>query len=145
MRIWSLHPSLLDQKGLTAVWRETLLAKHVLEGKTKGYKNHPQLLRFKQSTFALPAINHYLSNIQQEATARGYNFDKSKIDFESFKEITDGYITVTSQQLEYEFQHLLKKLQLRDTAKFEAVKNTKPHTHPLFRVVEGGIEGWEVL
>lgn len=145
MRIWSLHPSLLDQKGLTAVWRETLLAKHVLEGKTKGYKNHPQLLRFKQSSFALPAINYYLSHIQQEAATRGYNFDKSKIDFESFAEITDRLITVNNQQLEYEFQHLLKKLQLRDTTKFEAVKNTKPHTHPLFKVVEGEIEGWEIL
>jgi hypothetical protein len=145
MRIWSLHPSLLDQKGLTAVWRETLLAKHVLEGKTKGYKNHPQLLRFKQSTLTLPAINYYLSHIQQEATTRGYNFDKSKIDFESFEEITDGFLTVNNKQLEYEFQHLLKKLQLRDTAKFDVVKNTKPHLHPLFKLVEGGVEGWEIL
>jgi hypothetical protein len=145
MRIWSLHPSLLDQKGLTAVWRETLLAKHVLEGKTKGYKNHPQLLRFKQSTLTLPSINYYLSHIQQEATTRGYNFDKSKINFESFEEITDGFLTVNNKQLEYEFQHLLKKLQLRDTAKFEAVKNTKPNTHPLFKVVEGEIESWEIL
>ena len=35
MRIWSLHPKYLDPKGLVALWRETLLAKHVLEGKTK--------------------------------------------------------------------------------------------------------------
>ena len=48
MRIWSLHPRYLDAKGLVAVWRETLLAKHVLEGKTKGYKNHPQLNRFRE-------------------------------------------------------------------------------------------------
>ena len=40
MRIWSLHPKYLDAKGIVALWRETLLAKHVLEGKTKGYKNH---------------------------------------------------------------------------------------------------------
>ena len=26
MRIWSLHPSLLDRQGLIACWRETLLA-----------------------------------------------------------------------------------------------------------------------
>jgi len=49
MRIWSLHPKYLDTKGLVALWRETLLAKHVLEGKTKGYKNHPQLNRFKEA------------------------------------------------------------------------------------------------
>ena len=29
MRLWSLHPSLLDQKGLVALWREALLAQKV--------------------------------------------------------------------------------------------------------------------
>ena len=48
MRLWSIHPKYLDTKGLLAVWREALLAKKVLENKTKGYKNHPQLERFKQ-------------------------------------------------------------------------------------------------
>ena len=43
MRIWSLHPKLLDSKGLVALWRETLLATKVLEGATKGYITHPQL------------------------------------------------------------------------------------------------------
>ena len=41
MRLWSLSPKYLDRQGLLAVWREALLAKKVLEGKTKGYKNHP--------------------------------------------------------------------------------------------------------
>jgi hypothetical protein len=49
MRIWSLHPKYLDAKGLVALWRESLLAKQALESKTKGYKNHPQLNRFKNS------------------------------------------------------------------------------------------------
>ena len=49
MRIWSIHPKYLDTKGLVALWRETLLAKNVLEEKTKGYKYHPQLIRFKSS------------------------------------------------------------------------------------------------
>ena len=44
MRLWSIHPKYLDAKGLVALWRETLLAKHVLEGKTKGYKNHRNLI-----------------------------------------------------------------------------------------------------
>jgi len=38
MRLWTIHPKYLDAKGLVALWRETLLAKHVLEGKTPGYK-----------------------------------------------------------------------------------------------------------
>jgi len=46
MRIWSLHPKYLDTKGLVALWRDALLARHVLQGKTTGYKNHPQLNRF---------------------------------------------------------------------------------------------------
>lgn len=37
MRIWSLHPSYLDAKGLVALWRETLLAQKVLLGATVGY------------------------------------------------------------------------------------------------------------
>jgi len=47
MRLWSIHPQYLDAKGLVALWRESLLAQNVLLGKTKGYKNHPQLMRFK--------------------------------------------------------------------------------------------------
>ncbi len=47
MRLWSLHPNHLDNKGLVALWREGLLAKKVLANQTKGYKNYPQLLRFK--------------------------------------------------------------------------------------------------
>jgi len=49
MRLWSLHPGYLDSKGLVALWREGLLAQYVLLGKTKGYKNHPHLNRFKSA------------------------------------------------------------------------------------------------
>ncbi|WP_245703168.1 pyrimidine dimer DNA glycosylase/endonuclease V [Raineyella antarctica] len=41
MRLWSLHPSLLDRAGLGASWREGLLAQAVLAGRTRGYRNHP--------------------------------------------------------------------------------------------------------
>ena len=47
MRLWSLHPSYLDRIGLTACWREGLLARAVLQGRTVGYRNHPQLERFR--------------------------------------------------------------------------------------------------
>ena len=52
MRIWSLHPSLLDRRALVACWRETLLAQKVLRGLTRGYTNHPQLIRFRASAAA---------------------------------------------------------------------------------------------
>ncbi len=86
MRIWSVHPKYLDAKGIVALWRETLLAKNVLEGNTKGYKNHPQLIRFKAVEKPLEAINQYLAEVWDEATRRGYNFDRNKIDFD-FKKI----------------------------------------------------------
>ena len=47
MRLWTLHPKYLDRQGLVAVWREGLLAQAVLHSNTKGYKNHPQLDRFR--------------------------------------------------------------------------------------------------
>jgi Pyrimidine dimer DNA glycosylase len=47
MRIWSVHPRYLDRQGLTAGWREGLLAQKVLTGTTKGYRNPPQLRRFR--------------------------------------------------------------------------------------------------
>src|SRR5215212_6204406 len=106
MRLWSLHPSLMDTKGLVALWRESLLAKKVLQNKTKGYRNHPQLVRFKCCADPVNAINYYLSEIYKEAERRNYNFDKSKIDC-GFKR---QKIKVTSGQIEYELEHLKKKI-----------------------------------
>jgi len=60
MRLWSIKFEYLDSKGIVALWREALLAKKVLEGKTKGYRNHPQLIRFKEQPDPLSAINAYL-------------------------------------------------------------------------------------
>jgi Pyrimidine dimer DNA glycosylase len=142
MRLWSLHPKYLDAKGLVAVWRETLLAKHVLENKTKGYKNHPQLDRFKKTERPLDMINQYLSEIYKEASNRNYKFDRNKIDWK-FK---PGKITVTDGQLEYEIIHLLKKLKTRDPIKFKEVGSMKNHhTLKMFKVIQGGIESWEVI
>ena len=117
MRIWSLHPKYLDAKGLVALWRETLLAKHVLENKTKGYKNHPQLNRFKKLKHPLNAVNFYLSIVLKEAEARGYNFNSKKIS--SFKK---SRLTVTKGQMNYEAIHLLKKLKIRDPKRFNELK-----------------------
>ena len=104
MRIWSLHPKYLDTKGLLALWRETLLAKHVLEGRTKGYKNHPQLNRFRESGDAVNLINQYLSEVYFEAEKRDYKFDRTKIDWN----FTPGSLYVTDGQMGYERNHLLK-------------------------------------
>ncbi len=140
MRIWSVHPKYLDAKGLVALWRESLLAKNVLLGNTKGYKNHPQLNRFKESDNPLGHINYYLEVVWHEATSRAYNFDKSK--FEKFTDIKQ--INLTDGQLSYERLHLLKKLEQRDYKKYEQFKNEKPfEPHPLFKLTKGDIADWE--
>ncbi len=121
MRLWSLTPKYLDTKGLLAVWREGLLAKKVLEERTKGYKNHPQLIRFKNFEEPLAAINSYLYYIFLESQYRGYSFDKSKIKLIELRNI----ITVTKGQLTYELGHLLKKLRIRDSEKFNEIKKAE--------------------
>lgn len=142
MRIWSLHPKYLDTKGLVALWRETLLAKHVLEGKTKGYKHHPQLIRFRKSKYPLDCINQYLSEVYFEAGKRDYNFDKQKIDW-SFKKTK---LSVTTGQMDYERTHLLNKLKARDIEKYKELKSkTKFESHPMFKLREGEIEDWEIV
>jgi hypothetical protein len=142
MRIWSLHPQYLDTKGLVAVWRETLLAKHVLEGKTKGYTQHPQLNRFKASGIGVEAVNQYLSFIYDEAVKRAYKFDETKFQ-RSTNEIK---LKVNKGQLEYEFRHLLEKLSIRDNERYVKFKDNKTIVpHPIFEIQEGDIESWEVI
>jgi hypothetical protein len=142
MRIWSVHPKYLDRVGLVALWRETLLAKHVLEGKTKGYVNHPQLKRFKASSHPLQAINQYLEEVYKEAQARQYNFDDTK--FERFP--GQLLLPVTEGQVKYEFSHLLKKLRERDIGRYNAFVGTGIiDVHKIFMMVPGSIEPWELL
>ncbi|MEM0360366.1 MAG: pyrimidine dimer DNA glycosylase/endonuclease V [Candidatus Diapherotrites archaeon] len=140
MRLWSIHPKYLDSTGLVALWRESLLAKKVLEGKTKGYKNHPQLERFKSSKKPLDAINFYLSVVCREASNRGYSFCREK----AGKSKKPGKIIVSSGQLEFELFHLKKKLEKRCPEKArELMKIKKIEPHPLFSVRKGFIEKWE--
>jgi len=143
MRLWSLSPKYLDRLGLLAVWREGLLAKKVLAGKTKGYKNHPQLNRFREQDKPLDYINAYLSEIYQEALNRGYLFNKSKIS--PLKKKLKN-IKVSIGQIEYEFKHLLNKLKIRDKNRYQSLKKSvEIIQHPLFKQVKGKIEGWEKI
>lgn len=55
-------------------------------------------------------------------------------------------IPVTRGQMDYELEHLRVKLQMRDPAAFQRILPvTEPEPHPLFSVVAGDIETWEVL
>lgn len=142
MRLWSLHPKYLDTKGLVALWREALLAKHVLEGKTRGYKNHPQLNRFKKTKDPVGAINQYLSEVYHEAVGREYNFERKKINWN----FGQNKLSVTAGQLSYEVKHLLNKLKIRDPYRHKALKDQqKFDAHPLFKKIAGSVENWEII
>ncbi len=142
MRIWSIHPKYLDTKGLLALWRETLLAKHVLEGKSKGYTRHPQLDRFKRTDNPVESINQYLAIIYQDADKRGYHFNKNIINWNFAK----TKIAVTKGQVNFEKKHLLNKLKIRDIKKYITLSETENiDVHPLFEVIEGNIEPWEKI
>ncbi len=142
MRLWSIHPRYLDSKGLVALWREGLLAQAVLADATKGYKNHPQLERFKASPNPASFIASYLKEVHLESLRRGYLFDERKIQ----SVVPLGLLTVTEGQIEYEWGHLLAKLESRDPARYLQCADIKrPLPHPLFRVTKGGIASWEVI
>ena len=141
MRLWSLHPSLLDRIGLIALWREGLLAQKVLLGRTKGYRFHPQLDRFQVSNDPVAAIGTYLWSVVEEASARGYKFDSSKI----ARPLSPISLPVTRGQLEYEWEHLRKKLRSRDPARLRSLAKARLKAHPMLRVIAGDIEPWEVV
>ncbi len=142
MRLWTLHPKYLDSKGLVALWRETLLAQKVLLGQTRGYRNHPQLIRFRQTRNPVGAVASYLRVVAVEAQRRGYNFDRSKIVNKRYR----GRILVTRGQVAYEREHLAHKLQQRAPQLLEPLgESGEIELHPLFEQVDGEVEAWEVV
>jgi hypothetical protein len=140
MRLWTLHPKYLDATGLVALWREALLAQKVLQGATKGYKRHPQLLRFSETKNPPAALATYLKAVHEESVRRGYNFDVSKIGAQRSR----GKISETRGQLLYEWNHLKRKLKKRDPKRLREFSKMKiPLPHPLFKIVSGQVRAWE--
>lgn len=136
MRIWTISPAQLDRAGLVALWREALLAQAVLSGKTRGYKNHSQLDRFKALPDPVGSIAHYLRIVYAEAVRRGYRFDAERI----LPRAAAESIPVTAGQVEYELEHLRRKLAARDPSRLDGLR---ADVHPLFYVVPGPVEPWE--
>jgi len=172
VRIWSLHPCLLDRRALVACWRETLLAQKVLRGLTRGYTNHPQLIRFRAHPQPLEAVAAHLSRLAGEAGAPGHSFNRALIgagehgagENSAGKNGTgkncadkaeDPYasvalIPVPLGQLEYELAFLQHKVAGRDpewehrlSERLAARGELAACAHPLFEVVPGAIEPWE--
>lgn len=140
MRLWTLHPRYLDPAGLVALWREGLLARAVLRGETLGYRHHPQLLRFQSHAVPRTAINTYLAAVLLEADGRGYSFDASKVGPVRGSVV----LRATAGQLDYEWRHLLKKLERRNPGLYRKWRRTRdPQPHPIFRIIAGDVETWE--
>ncbi|WP_395311118.1 pyrimidine dimer DNA glycosylase/endonuclease V [Mycobacterium sp. AMU20-3851] len=147
MRLWSLHPRALDSRGLVACWREALLAQKVLQGTTKGFREHPQLDRFKAypsraAPTPLPCIGAYLWVVAEEAQQRGYKFNRDLI-----VEPPDAVvplIDVAIGQIDYERWLLAAKRRERGSApEGFGPADVDPTPHPLFQTVPGPIEPWE--
>lgn len=111
MRLWSIHPKYLDSKRLVTQWREALLCRAILDGKTKGYKEHPHFLRVKSHSQPYYFINSFLYVIWEEGKQRKFQFDKSKL----MENLVQKYeeplqlMEVTEGQVQYEFDFLQKK------------------------------------
>jgi hypothetical protein len=142
MRIWTLHPKYLDSQGLVALWREALLARAVLQGGTIGYRHHPQLIRFQSSPVPITAINAYLSYVLKEADFRGFSFNHQKVQPVSTVTMMDS----TTGQLDFEWQHLMRKLSARSPSLYRQWCDvTAPESNPLFTINPGAVESWERL
>lgn len=154
MRLWTISPAYLDAKGLLAAWREGLLALKVLKGLTRGYRNHPQLCRFREGATPVPSLLAYLSALAEEADRRGYRFDRSRFAANGATGTDLGgkaaAIPVTLAQIEYEGALLLRKLREREpdrTKPLEEALGTQPGPgialNPVFYPVPGEIAEWE--
>jgi hypothetical protein len=112
----------------------------VLRGDTRGYRSHPQLLRFRARRNPQAVIAEYLRAVEAEAVRRGYRFDGAKI--APYR--TSTRIVETAGQLMYESDHLKRKLYSRDPQRYRRLLAVEqPESHPLFRLTAGGVREWE--
>ena len=163
MRLWSVAPDALDRAALIACWREALLAQAVLRGLTRGYTRHPQLERFRALSDPVAGVGAFLDGLAQEAGARGYRFDRTRIAVPPMPPTGEalpqsglpgtgsvaigslpstGLLPVTTGQLAFEWQHLRAKVTARAPEWLPHLEGPPRH-HPLFTVVDGPVEHWE--
>lgn len=174
MRLWSLHPQYLDAAGLTAAWREALLAQKVLAGATRGYRHHPQLERFRRGSALAaggaltggpsPADWTALPTGERPATgdaawpgdlivaylhALADEADARGYRFD--RSLVDGVrpstvrVEVADGQLAYEWDLLRAKLAARSPEVLARWGVVVVHPHPCFVVVSGPVADWEVV
>lgn len=137
MRLWSIHPDLLDRAALVAGWREGLLAQKVLRGLTTGYRHHPQLERFRLLPDPVSGVATWLHGLADAADARGYRFDRTRVVVPAGAD----RLALTDGQLAFEWEHLRTKVTTRDPDWLPRL--TAPRPHPMFDLEPGPVAGWE--
>lgn len=137
MRLWSIHPDLLDRAALVAGWREGLLAQKVLRGLTTGYRNHPQLDRFRALPDPVAGVATWLHGLADAADARGYRFDRTRVILPPGPE----RLPLTEGQLALEWAHLRAKVTERDPDWLDRLVTPRPH--PMFDLAPGPVAVWE--
>lgn len=123
-----------------------MLAYHVLQGKTQGYKNHPQLKRFN-----IESILHYIRLFVDYARdQRGYGsgFKMRTVPEEINHLNSEPIINVNIGQMHYEFFHLQAKLWKRNRRKYfnncRSVEDSNLNYLRCFNpIANGNIEDWE--
>ena len=111
MRLWSLHPQVSrSRRNWSRSGAKPCSPRRCSRAQTKGYRNHPQLQRFRTQPSPVSAIAAYLRAVHEEATHRRYRFDAGRI----APGATAPLIAVCSQgQLDFEWRHLITKLEAR--------------------------------
>jgi hypothetical protein len=166
MRIWSLHPECLDANGLLGQWVEAITCRNMVQRMANlpdsaslswqqmiekygnrqgwGYSNHPAFHRIYDHSEPWKVINSYMAELYFEATNRGANYNWGKIDWNAVADSSElPMLTVTEGQLRYEAAWLMTKLKQRDPKRYKRYLSEEFAIHPMFVMVNGGIETFE--
>jgi hypothetical protein len=80
MRVWTIHPKYLDDKGLGGVWMDALLVQKLVHGGECGnYRKHPQCQRWLKGPMERYLLSIYLIEVWLEAKMRGFDYKHEKI------------------------------------------------------------------
>ena len=96
--------------------------------------------------FPKVALKVYLYQVALFAYSRGYNFDFYKL--KPLKEIHNASVSipVTKGQVEFEVEHLHRKMKSRSQANFsKRISAQRIQLNPIFYLISGGIEKWEKI
>jgi hypothetical protein len=135
----TVHPKIIDTKGLVAVFYEGLLARVCLREK-------PGFTRIVHSSFALDLSWNPFFQLPSTCNAFWMNRKVLEYKFDAVKvsSIYDvSIIEKTKKQLVCDWQHLLKKLQRLDPKRYEQLVNERPVRHPSVKVIRGVVRDWE--